>query len=251
MVNWRHQLLVVDTQAEEQRRRADLLIRATKAGLLAEGISVTGRDGRTLRYICSFIDVTERRAQEAALADRAKFINDLLDSVPAAVAMRDLEGRFVFINRQFERDFDVNRTDMIGATPRERIHPDAAAAVEAMDRAALERGVDRPLESPDVSFGGRRYTQRRTVMADASGQPLGIIIASVDVTERRALEQELAARHSTTWTRRSPRARRPICAVSAIASRGASVSTGSGGRPSRRAASSVLRKATTASGSRR
>lgn len=34
MVNWRHQLLVVDTQAEEQRRRADLLVRATKAGLL-------------------------------------------------------------------------------------------------------------------------------------------------------------------------------------------------------------------------
>jgi len=35
--------------------------------VLAEAISLTGSDGRTLRYICSFLDITERRAMEEGL----------------------------------------------------------------------------------------------------------------------------------------------------------------------------------------
>src|SRR5687768_16214096 len=54
---------------------ADYRIRKADGSYLwvhAEAVSLTRADGRTLRYICSFIDISERKQQEIALSDRVQ-----------------------------------------------------------------------------------------------------------------------------------------------------------------------------------
>ena len=53
----------------------------------------------------SSVDTTERQVMEQALRDQAKFTDDLIDSLPVALAMRDHEGRYLFVNNTWEKLF--------------------------------------------------------------------------------------------------------------------------------------------------
>src|SRR5262249_52873505 len=154
-------------------------------------IALCGDDGRTLRYICSFLDTTDKHqteeqlrrsrdelaGQTTVMADRVKFINDLLDSIPMAVSMRDPEGRYVLVNRTWERYYGVSREQAVGAIVREvlQLTPEQAAPRDALDREALARGPGNPLVTPDFQYRDRYYASRRTAMLDARGRPLGIV----------------------------------------------------------------------------
>jgi PAS domain S-box-containing protein len=139
------------------------------------------------RRLTRFFDAEALRA-----SNQAKFTADLLDSVPVALAMRDLQGKYLFVNRTWESYFGAKRADVIGSTPRVRASEEETNAVLAQDRAALKRGLGAPPQLLDFELRGRRYMQSRTVMADSQGKTLGVLIASLDTTERFAIEQALA-----------------------------------------------------------
>src|SRR5688572_15125265 len=183
--------------ATRSHEPADYRVRKSDGGYLwvqAEAISLTGADGRTLRYICSFIDISERKRQEIELSDRVRFIRDLFDSVPIALALRDASGRYLFVNRTWEHYTGTQRDEVLGAQPHDQFTPGEADSMLELDRAALGRAPDAPIEPQDFTHRGRRYLQTRTIMNDVHGEPIGVLIASLDTTERHAMEQQLADR---------------------------------------------------------
>jgi PAS domain S-box-containing protein len=158
----------------------------------AEAISLAGADGRTLRHISSFIDISERKLQEIELSDRVKFIHDLFDSVPLALALRDAAGRYLFVNDTWERHAGTVRENVIGKRLHDHVPAAEADKLIALDRAALERGPHAPGKPEELTLNGKRYLQTRTVMTDARGRGIGVLVASLDTTERYAMEQALA-----------------------------------------------------------
>ncbi|MGE0498866.1 MAG: PAS domain-containing protein [Ramlibacter sp.] len=157
----------------------------------AEGIALCGSDGRTLRFICSFIDISERKRQEIDLSNRVKFINDLFDSVPIGLALRDAEGRHLLVNRTWEKYVGARREEVVGTSLRDMAGR-AAESTLALDQQALLRGPGHVSEPQEYDFRGRRYMQTRTVMVDAEGLQIGVLVASLDITEKYATEQALA-----------------------------------------------------------
>jgi PAS domain S-box-containing protein len=141
----------------------------------------------TRRAIRAF-DAEERRAR-----DQAKFTTDVFDSVPVALSMRDTQGKYLFVNRTWEKYYGHRRENVIGTSPRSRASEAEADKLLAMDKAALEAGPGAPLPPMDFALGDRRYLQTRTAMADSQGRLLGVLIASIDTTDRVAMEQALAA----------------------------------------------------------
>ena len=126
-----------------------------------------------------------------ALRNQAKFTADLVEAVPVALALRDDEGRYLFVNRTWETWYGASREDVVGRRAIDRRPIDTVRHVLELDRAAFARG---PGVSPDVNdivFNGRRYTQSRSVMARADGSIFGVLVASIDTTERHAQEQQL------------------------------------------------------------
>src|SRR5207244_2689322 len=108
------------------------------------------------------------------------------------LAMRDADGKYLFVNRTWEKCFGAARENVIGRTPQERLTKEEANSVLERDRAALERGPGAALDLSEFSLRGRHYLQTRTVMVDSQGTTRGVLIASLDVTEKHEVEETLA-----------------------------------------------------------
>jgi len=148
--------------------------------------------GRIRRFITSFQDISTYRSTADALRDQLKFSADVFDALPMGLAMRDLEGRYVFVNRTWEEYVGARREDVIGKRVHDRSPKEEADAVEAEDQAALARGPGAPLELKDLHYGGKRFMLTRTVLTDANGAPRGVLVGSLDTTERMRMEEALA-----------------------------------------------------------
>jgi PAS domain S-box-containing protein len=143
----------------------------------------------TRRAIRAF-DAEARRA-----LDQAKFATDVFDSVPVALSMRDLEGRYIFVNRTWERYYGLERDNVIGTTAQERASAAEYGKLRALDQEAIDAGPGTPTVPTDFLYGERRYLQTRTAMADSRGKLLGVLTASIDTSERLAMEQQLEMDH--------------------------------------------------------
>ena len=157
---------------------------STAAGLVA--FVITPAVVLTRRAIRAFNE-EERRA-----LDQAKFISEVLDLVPVALSMRDAQGKYLLVNRTWERYYGLRREDVIGTHPSARTNERDTAIVMQRDRAALEAGPGVSQPAQDFELNGRRYLQTRTAMADSRGKVLGVLVAGIDTTERTAMERALA-----------------------------------------------------------
>src|SRR5947207_3313906 len=153
---------------------------------------LSGADGSVRGLVCTSTDISELKRAESELAHQAKFTNEVFDSLPLALAMRDGDGKYLFVNRTWEKCFGAAREDVIGTTLHQRLAKEEADIVLARDREALERGPGAALDLSEFSLRSRHYLQTRTVMVDSQGMTGGVLIASLDVTEKHEAEQALA-----------------------------------------------------------
>jgi PAS domain S-box-containing protein len=56
---------------------------------------LSGDDGSAQGLVCTSTDITDLKRAESELADRAKFIGELVDALPVSIALRDTEHRFI------------------------------------------------------------------------------------------------------------------------------------------------------------
>lgn len=173
--------------ADFRLRRAD----GQERWVHGEGIAICGSDGRTLRFIGSFIDISERKRHEQEMSNRIKFIDDLFDSVPLGLVLRDTEGRYLYVNRTWERYVGMSRHSVLGTSLRD-VRDAAAEAALALDAEALARGPGMENPPHEYDYNGRRLIQNRTVMADAEGRAIGVLVASLDITDKHQIEKALA-----------------------------------------------------------
>jgi len=144
----------------------------------------------TRRAIRAF-DAEARRA-----LDQAKFATDVFDSVPVALSMRDsVEGRYMFVNRTWERYYGHAREQVLGTTAQERASAEEFARMRKLDRDAIAAGPGNATPAVDFAHGDRRYLQTRTAMVDSQGKLLGVLTASIDTSERRQMEEALEMEH--------------------------------------------------------
>ena len=116
----------------------------------------------------------------------------LLDHTSAVIYMRGLDGRYRFVNREYERIFRVRREEIVGLTDHDLFPPDVADDFRANDIAAIGEG--RPMrleESAPGDDGPHTYITVKFPLIDASGEPYAICGISTDITERKRAEEEV------------------------------------------------------------
>ena len=67
--------------------------------LRIRGTVVRNRDGRALRIAGSMIDISRRKAAEAAVEEERYLLKQLIDHIPLKVYFKDLESKFVMANQ--------------------------------------------------------------------------------------------------------------------------------------------------------
>jgi PAS domain S-box-containing protein len=129
---------------------------------------------------------------EAGLAVGEEQLMALLDHTSAVIYMRGLDGRYMLVNRQYERLFGVRREEIVGLTDHDLFPKDVADDFRANDLAAISEG--RPVRLEEIAPGDdgpRTYITVKFPLKDASGQPYAICGISTDITERKRAEEEV------------------------------------------------------------
>ncbi len=135
----------------------------------------------------------ERLRAERALAESEARFRAVVDNAPAEIQLKDLEGRYLMVNRRFEELYQVREEEVRGKRPSEVVPPALGRFAEAHDAEVRRSGrvIEREEENelPD-----RCYTALmvKFPVYDGDGRLIGTGGVGVDITERKRVEGELA-----------------------------------------------------------
>jgi len=115
----------------------------------------------------------------------------IMDNCTACIYLKDLEGRYLYINRQFESLFHISRQTILGKTDFDIFSAAHAAAFRANDLKVLQGG--KPMEWEEVAphdDGPHDYVSLKFPMRDTAGAIYGVCGISSDITLFKRIEQE-------------------------------------------------------------
>ena len=113
----------------------------------------------------------------------------LIDHTNAVIYMRDLDGRYLMVNREYERLFHLRREDIVGLTDHDLFPTEVADAFRANDLLAASAG--RPMHVEEVAPGAdgpHTYITVKFPLVDSAGQPYAVCGISTDITARKRAE---------------------------------------------------------------
>jgi len=161
---------------------------------------------RLLRLIAGLVDralgdhgparaASETEAQERltrSLRHSRRELQSILDHGPSVIFVKSVEGRYLLINREYERLFALSPDEVIGRTDREIFGAAVPDEVIARDRAVIASG-EAVTEEEVIPIGGRLRTYMSTKFAlrDAEGRVYALCGMATDVSERKRTEDEL------------------------------------------------------------
>jgi PAS domain S-box-containing protein len=141
-------------------------------------------------------EIGERQRAEEALRASEQRLQDILDNTTAVVFVKDLELRYILVNREYERRHQVQRDQIRGKTDFD-IHPhEVAETLRANDRQVIEAGTPIQFEEAvPMAEGERHYVVVKFLLRDATAKPYAVCGIATDITELKRAE-ELQARRA-------------------------------------------------------
>ncbi|HSK64308.1 MAG TPA: PAS domain S-box protein, partial [Pyrinomonadaceae bacterium] len=98
------------------------------------------RDGKPVGVQGIARDLTERKHSEEALRETQAFFNSFMDNSPAVAFMKDHTGRYVYVNKPFERLFGQKLRFLKGRTSFDWLPAETAARTHEHDLKVLNNG---------------------------------------------------------------------------------------------------------------
>ncbi|HUL51431.1 MAG TPA: PAS domain-containing protein [Candidatus Nitrosotalea sp.] len=148
--------------------------------------------GQTIGLVGSGRNITERKHEEEAHRLVEARLQAILDNTTAVIYLKDTEGRYLLVNRQFEDLFHVTRQQVVNKTDFDIFPPKMAKAFQINDRKVLERRT--ALEFEEIAPHDqdlRTYISIKFPLSDAAGVPYAVCGISTDITERKRAEMQL------------------------------------------------------------
>lgn len=138
------------------------------------------------------IEATERKRVEEAMRGSDERLRAIMDNTPAIIYLKSLDGRYLLVNRQFERLRHMRREEVYGKTDYE-LHPkELADTYRANDRMVMETGTYLETEEPVFEEGEMRtYLSIKFLLHDIAGVPCALGGISTDITERKRAEEQV------------------------------------------------------------
>ena len=147
-------------------------------------------------------EIAERRRVNDALRASERLLADTVDHSSAIVSLKDINGRYLLVNREFERLFGQQRLAIIGRRDERMFPPDLAALLQARDGEVLASAAPLSFEQelPVGEDGPRSYVCVKFPLRGADGAPYGVGSMSTDITAVKQL-QETLRRHQDELAR--------------------------------------------------
>jgi PAS domain S-box-containing protein len=178
------------SEENAQRQRAEESLAQLNAGLEQRVAERTTELAAAMQRLEE--EARERQQATQELRAGQKRLQDILDNAPAAIHLKDVDGRFVLVNRHWETVFGMRREDAVGKTMHDVFPPDVADTLRGNDSRVLDAREALQVEETLLQHDGpHTYVSVKFPLFDAGGAAVAVCGISTDITARKQMEAEL------------------------------------------------------------
>jgi len=150
-------------------------------------------------FHCIARDITNRKKMEEELKHSQKEMTTLLDSIPGFAFLKDKKLRYIIANQRFCDLMGFSKEEIVGKTDKELLPAEEAEVYVKEDTKIIKTGSsvfeDKKYTLPD---GKSIFVDFRKIpLKDENGNVKSIIGLGFDITDRKAVEQEIIKNSET------------------------------------------------------
>ncbi len=188
-------------------------VELTKEALQAEVERLRRRDEEREAEL---VALRARQDAEGRLVSGA-VLRGFLEHTPALMFVKDLEGRFLLVNKEFERFVGRPREEILGKTGSAFLPPEGARVSDESERRALAEGRAQYLHAIPRPEGTQYYQSIKFRIEDEGGAVRGVGTVAIDVTREQQDVEERASREAEILARQATLIRELACPLLPIA----------------------------------
>ena len=156
--------------------------------------AVRDDSGEVVRYEGSVRDITEQKRAEDAIAEGRRMLQQVIDTVPAVINVKDRNLRYVLMNRYMARIFDIEPADAIGHTTSDLMSRYGAEKTDENDQRVLRSRAALGFyeeEYQDSKGKLRQWLVNKLPLLGGDGEIESIVTVALDIGERKRGELEM------------------------------------------------------------
>jgi len=157
-------------------------------------------DGSFLGHVGSVIDIDDRREAEERVRQASALLAAVMEAMPGVVYAKDLKGRMLAANRGTADLVGKPLTAVLGHTDSEFLDDRAQAeAVMANDRRVMADNRTEVVEEAVSLPSGESaiWLSTKSPFRDAEGNVVGLVGSSIDISDRKRVENDLQRLNET------------------------------------------------------
>lgn len=158
-------------------------------------ISITGRplkdrNNVVIGAVAVVRDITQRKQIQLDLDTARQQLQDMMDYSSACIFAKDLNGKYIFINKYFEQLYQAERDQVIGKTDFDFLSREMALPLIEHDQEVFRVGHDVSFEE-EILKGGvpQTFICVKFPLKDNEGKVYGLCGIATDISERKAMEE--------------------------------------------------------------
>ena len=156
--------------------------------------AVRDETGEVIRYEGTVRDITDQKRAEDAVAEGRRLLQQVIDTVPAVINVKNKELRYVLMNRYMAGIFDIEPAEALGRTTSDLMSRYGAQKTDVNDKRVLATGNGLGFyeeEYLDSSGNLRQWLVNKLPLLDAEGEIESIVTVALDIGERKRGELEM------------------------------------------------------------
>ena len=153
---------------------------------------VRDEEGELLCYEGFIQDITERKQAEERLRESLDLLQSVMEGTTDAVFVKDLQGRYLMINKAGAEALGKSAEEVIGRDDAELFEYEDGREVMEADREIMTTGEVRTIEDTKTAEGViRTFLATKGSYRDARGEVAGMFGVARDITNRKSAEEAL------------------------------------------------------------
>ncbi|QNL22600.1 PAS domain S-box protein [Hyphobacterium sp. CCMP332] len=150
---------------------------------------IFSENGDLLRMILNFRDVTEKKQAEEEIEHQKLFLQEILDRLPIDIYLKDLNGKYIFINKSAAKTLGASPEKILGKKDLEVLDESIALRFSEEDQKVFDgEHIQEIREIKNKSISRTYLVNKQLVRVDKRKVLLGY---SVDITEQKENEAKL------------------------------------------------------------
>jgi PAS domain S-box-containing protein len=134
----------------------------------------------------------EHEQSAAALRQSDSLVRSIIEGANEVIFLKDLQGRYIMINTPGATMIGRTVAGTLGKTDADIFPPETADAVKRIDTQVLQTGKALTYElEMKMPSGPRHFLSTKSPHFGPNGELIGLIGVSLDITDRRKLEEQL------------------------------------------------------------